>query len=100
MNAEPSTRCVVVASDGVFEFMSSAETMAIAEIFYEENMPGAAERAAHAIVRAAFSRWQEHDERADDITAVVTFIYPLDSDTSTATVVVNDMDDALNKLLL
>ena len=53
-----------------------------------------------AIVRAAFSRWQEHDERADDITAVVTFIYPLDSDTSTATVVVNDMDDALNKLLL
>ena len=100
LNAEPSTRCVVVASDGVFEFMSSAETMAIAEKFYEENMPGAAERAAHAIVRAAFSRWQEHDERADDITAVVTFIYPLDSDTSTATVVVNDMDDALNKLLL
>ena len=100
LNAEPSTRCVVVASDGVFEFMSSAETMAIAETFYEENTPGAAERAAHAIVRAAFSRWQEHDERADDVTVAVAFIYPLDADTSTATVVVNDMDDALNKLLL
>ena len=61
-------------------------------------MPGAAERAAHAIVRAAFSRWQEHDERADDVTAVVRLFIRSTSDTSTATVVVNDMDDALNKL--
>lgn len=103
LNAAPTTRCVIVASDGVFEFMSSAQTMAIAEKFYSENSPGAAELAAHAIVRAAYTRWQENDERADDITAVVAFIYPNDphdSDTSTATVVVNDVEDTLHKLLL
>ena len=55
------TRCVVVATDGVFEFMSSAETMAIAEKFYEEDSPNACEQAAHAIVRAAYTKWQEQD---------------------------------------
>ena len=102
LNAEPRTRCVVVATDGVFEFMSSAETMAIAEKFYEEDSPNACEQAAHAIVRAAYTKWQEQDERADDVTAVVAFLYPYDADsaTSTATVVVNDVDETLNKLLL
>ena len=102
LNAEPRTRCVVVATDGVFEFMSSAETMAIAEKFYEEDSPNACEQAAHAIVRAAYTRWQEQDERADDVTAVVAFLYPYDADSamSTATVVVNDVDETLNKLLL
>ena len=98
---EPSTRCLILASDGVFEFMSSAETMAIAEKFYDENAPEAAELAAHAIVRAAYTRWQENDERADDITAVVAFIYPADPGTSTATVVVNDVIEAtMNKLAI
>ena len=36
------------------------------------------------------------------VTAVVAFLYPYDADsaTSTATVVVNDVDETLNKLLL
>ena len=48
------------------------------------------------------TKWQEQDERADDATAVVAFLYPYDADsaTSTATVVVNDVDETLNKLLL
>ena len=38
----------------------------------------------------------------DEIAAVVAFLYPYDADsaTSTATVVVNDVDETLNKLLL
>ena len=78
LNASPATQCVVIASDGVFEFMSSGETMAIAERHYLEGGEGASERAAEEIVQAAYARWQEQDERADDVTAIVAFIYPSD----------------------
>lgn len=101
LNEEPNARCIIVASDGVFEFMSSAETMAIAERFYDDGKADACERAAHAIVRTAYTRWQEQDERADDVTAVVAFFYPETLGTSTATVTVNEaLDEQLEKLLL
>jgi serine/threonine protein phosphatase PrpC len=101
LNEEPNARCIIVASDGVFEFMSSAETMAIAERFYDDGKADACERAAHAIVRTAYTRWQEQDERADDVTAVVAFFYPETLGTSTATITVNEaLDEQLEKLLL
>jgi serine/threonine protein phosphatase PrpC len=101
LNEEPNARCIIVASDGVFEFMSSAETMAIAERFYDDGKSDACERAAHAIVRTAYTRWQEQDERADDVTAVVAFFYPETLSASTATVTMNEaLDEQLEKLLL
>ena len=96
LNASPATQCIVIASDGVFEFMSSGETMAIAERHYLEGGEGASERAAEEIVQAAYARWQEQDERADDVTAIVAFIYPTDN--VVATIQLNDVSKVMGAL--
>ena len=99
LNASPSTQCIVIASDGVFEFMSSAETMAIAERHYLAGGDGSSERAAEEIVRVAYTRWQDQDERADDVTAIVAFIYPNESNV-VATIQLDDVQKTMGALYM
>ena len=78
--------------------------MAIAERHYLEGGEGASERAAEEIVQAAYARWQEQDERADDVTAIVAFIYPSDevtihpSNDVVATIQFNDMSKIMGAM--
>jgi serine/threonine protein phosphatase PrpC len=64
---------VVIASDGLWEFMDNEEVSRIVGPFYDQNLP---ESAANALVKAAHARWLEKEEVIDDITVVIVFLEP------------------------
>ena len=61
---------LVVASDGVWEFMPNEEVAKIAEPFFGKSAP---EAAANALVKEAYKRWKTEEEVIDDITCVIIF---------------------------
>lgn len=63
---------VVVASDGVWEFMSSREVARLVARVRKEG--GCAETAARELVNEAVRRWTENESVVDDTTAVVVFV--------------------------
>ena len=63
---------IVIASDGVWEFLSNEEVAQIVLPFFEKRN---AEGAAEALVRESYLRWkQEEDDIIDDITCVIIFL--------------------------
>ncbi len=62
---------VVIASDGIWEFLSSQE---VAEIVYPHYENNDAEGAADALVKEAHKRWTEEEDIIDDITCIVIFL--------------------------
>jgi len=67
-----SDKIVVIASDGVWEFLENEDVAAIVYPFYREQN---AERAAEQLVKAAFKRWRKEEGNSiDDITCIVLFI--------------------------
>jgi len=62
----------VLASDGVWEFMSNEE---VANCVYPFYFSKNAEKAAENLVRAAFKKWKNKEYfSVDDITCIVVFI--------------------------
>ena len=59
---------IVIASDGVFEYLSDQEIGCIVQPYCRKNSP---ERAGKALVLAAAQRWRENDTVIDDITCIV-----------------------------
>ena len=47
---------LVIASDGVWEFLSNEDVAQIVWPFFEQNAP---EAAANALVKAAFKKWKQ-----------------------------------------
>lgn len=70
-------RFVVMASDGVFEFMSNED---VSEIVGRWRDRGSAQDAAEELVRVATERWVEDDSVIDDISCVVVFLNVRSSD--------------------
>ena len=68
----PTDKIVIVASDGVWEFVSNEEAMAIVSPHYRKMNP---ELAVEQLCARARYRWQDEEEVIDDITAVVLFRY-------------------------
>ena len=62
---------IVMASDGVWEFMSNDE---IAKIVCKYYFTGNAEKAAEEIVKQSFLKWKDNEILIDDITCVVLFL--------------------------
>ena len=63
---------MVLASDGVWEFITNEDCANIVTPFYERRN---AEGAAEALVRESYMRWkQEEDDIVDDITCVIIFL--------------------------
>ena len=63
---------IVLASDGVWEFLSNDDVAQIVYPFFEKRN---AEGAAEALVRESYLRWkQEEDDIIDDITCVIIFL--------------------------
>jgi len=63
---------VVIASDGVWEFISNEEIANIVKPFFEVKN---AEKAAEAVVRESYLRWKREEEGiVDDITCVIVFL--------------------------
>ena len=61
----------MIASDGLWEFMSNEEVSNIVNPFFDQNRP---ESAANALVEAANLRWSQEEEVVDDITVVIVFL--------------------------
>lgn len=63
---------MVIASDGVWEFLSNEEIANIVRPFFEVKN---AEKAAEAVVRESYLRWKREEEGiVDDITCVIVFL--------------------------
>ena len=63
---------IVLASDGVWEFISNDEIAAIVKPFFESKN---AEKAAEAVVRESYLRWKKEEEGiVDDITCIIVFL--------------------------
>lgn len=81
VNAEPEIleldlckddKFLVLASDGVWEFISNEEVANIVMPFFEKRN---AEGAAEALVRESYLKWkQEEEDIIDDITCVIIFL--------------------------
>jgi serine/threonine protein phosphatase PrpC len=60
-------KCMIIASDGVWEFVGNAEAVQIVQKYKDKPQEAASE-----LVRMSFDRWLEAgEERTDDITAIV-----------------------------
>ena len=62
---------IIIASDGIWEYISSEECVKIVKEFYENNFDAVG--AINAIMKEAFNRWKKFDEIIDDITAIIIF---------------------------
>lgn len=71
MNLVQGDLFIILASDGVWEFVSNEEAAAIILPFYKQN---SAEKAAEAIVKESMKRWQREDSSIDDITCIIIFL--------------------------
>jgi serine/threonine protein phosphatase PrpC len=63
----PADRIILIASDGVFEFIRTQECIDIAARF-EDPL-----EASKALVAEAYNRWKEKLKRTDDITVITIF---------------------------
>ena len=68
---DKNSRCLVMASDGVFEFMTNEEVMAAAKRHW-----GTPWRRARRSVATAYDYWATEDSRSDDVTARWSFSPP------------------------
>jgi serine/threonine protein phosphatase PrpC len=68
---QPEDKFMIIASDGVWEFLTNEAIAKIVWPFYLKNSP---EQAGNAIVRAAAQKWRENDTVIDDITCVTIFL--------------------------
>jgi serine/threonine protein phosphatase PrpC len=62
---------LVIASDGVWEFISNEEAV---NIIYPFWMQGNPEGACDKIVKESVAHWKKEDEVIDDITVVIVFL--------------------------
>lgn len=62
---------MILASDGVWEFMSNKEVADTVIPYYEKGAP---EAAANALVKAAYLKWKQEEEVIDDITVIIIFL--------------------------
>ncbi len=65
-------KLIVLATDGIWEFMSELE---IAELLLPLAEEGDAQEAAEKLVQEAARRWEENEEMVDDITCIVFLLY-------------------------
>ena len=64
----PEDEFMIIASDGVWEFLSSAEAVKIVG----DNLSRGASKACQALIEAAAAKWHvEEGDYRDDITALV-----------------------------
>lgn len=62
---------IIIASDGVWEFLSNEAVAQIVWPFFVKHSP---EAAGNALVRAAAQKWKENDTVIDDITCIIIFM--------------------------
>jgi serine/threonine protein phosphatase PrpC len=72
MDLSKDDKFIVIASDGVWEFMNNDDVANIVRPFFETKN---AEKAAEAVVRESYIRWKKEEEGiVDDITCIIVFL--------------------------
>ena len=69
---DKSARVLILASDGVFEFMTNEEVLHIARAKRKDGPLVA----ASTIVATAYAHWANEDSRSDDVTCAVVYFTP------------------------
>ena len=62
-------KCVVIASDGLWEYVNNESCVEIAQEYYAKNIMR--EELTEVLYREAKKRWKENNINIDDITIVV-----------------------------
>ena len=62
---------IVIASDGIWEYIHGDECIKIIKPYYEDNKD--VEEAAYVLVKEAFRKWKRKEVAIDDITVIVVF---------------------------
>ncbi len=72
LDLQKDDKFIVLASDGVWEFLSNEDVAKIVHPFFDKRN---AEGAAEALVRESYLKWKtEEDDIIDDITCVIIFL--------------------------
>lgn len=72
LDLQKDDKFIVLASDGIWDFLSNEEVSKIVAPFFEIKN---AEKAAEALVREGYLRWKREEEGiVDDITCVIVFL--------------------------
>jgi serine/threonine protein phosphatase PrpC len=64
-------RFIILASDGVWEFLSNDFVVNTILPHYQAN---SAEKAAEALIREALKSWKQQENVVDDITCIIIFL--------------------------
>lgn len=64
-------KIVLLASDGIWEFLTNQQVANIVFQYYSKDAP---EAAANALVSVALQQWKKQSQSIDDITVVVIFM--------------------------
>ena len=67
-----SDTVLILASDGVWEFLTNQAAVDLVMPYYSE--PSDPVAACRALVAESYRLWMQHDTRTDDVTAVVAFL--------------------------
>ena len=65
---------LLLASDGLWEFMSTEEALRIALAYYLNGLDPM--QACQELIREAVNRWKQNDTAVDDITCVLVYLRP------------------------
>ena len=71
MNMTEDDKFLVIASDGVWEFLENDEVVKIIEPHYKNN---SAEKAAEALIKESLKKWKQEENVVDDITCIIIFL--------------------------
>ena len=64
-------KIMIIASDGVWEFISNEDAVSMVVPFYQQNNP---DGACDKIVKESVAHWKREDEVIDDITVICVFL--------------------------
>ena len=65
-------KCIVLASDGLWEYVSNEKVCEIVSRYYSES--GGKEKLTERLYTEAKKSWEEYDVHIDDITIIVIFV--------------------------
>ena len=68
---EKEDKFLIVASDGIWEFITNTEAVEIVVPYWTKNDP---EGAADHLINLATEKWKQEDEVIDDITCIIAFL--------------------------
>ena len=71
LNLTETDSFIVIASDGVWEFLTNQEVVNIIKPHYNNN---SAEKAAESLIKESLKKWKQEENVIDDITCILIFL--------------------------